>query len=299
LVSDGYEVVGFDDLSAGSLENLLDAPEVDLIVGDLRDEAAVAHAARGCEVIYHLGAVRSVPRSIVEPGLTTDVNVRGTLNVLTSAHEVGARVVFASSSSVYGDQDVYPLHEGLTPGPRSPYAASKLAGEAYCMAWWQSLGVPTVALRYFNVYGPHQDPASQYAVVVPLFVAACLSGTRPIIHGTGEQARDFTYVDDAVDATVRAAHAGHDAWGHAFNVGGGQTPTSIKVLLAKIAALTSAEPIPEYQPSREGDVRLTHADLSRSREVLGYEPKVEIDEGLARVVRWFAQTPLSKSVLKV
>jgi len=153
---------------------------------DLRDEDAVHRAAAGCSAILHQGAMRSVPRSVEQPEKTTDVNVRGTLNVLLAARDCGAAVVFASSSSVYGDQDRFPLREDMEPRPRSPYAASKLAGEGYCRAWWQSYGVPTVALRYFNVYGPGQDPENEYAAVVPRFVMACLDGKRPIVHADGE-----------------------------------------------------------------------------------------------------------------
>ena len=179
LVADGHQVVGLDDLSDGSRENLARAGAITFVEADLRDPAAVASAASGCEVIYHQGAKRSVPRSIAEPELFTDVNVRGTLNVLLAARAEGARVVAASSSSVYGDQDRFPLVESMFPGPRSPYAASKLAGEAYCRAFWLSMGVRAVSLRYFNVFGPGQDPASEYAAVVPRFVVACLREEPP------------------------------------------------------------------------------------------------------------------------
>ena len=178
LVADGVEVVGLDDLSDGSLENLRDVPEVRFVEADLCDEAAVAAAAQGCSAIYHLGAKRSVPRSMEQPGMTTDVNVRGTLNVLLAARDAGASVVAASSSSVYGDQHEFPLRESMTPAPRSPYAASKLAVEVYCAGIGLSYGVPNVALRYFNVYGPGQDPESEYAAVLPRFAVACLTGAR-------------------------------------------------------------------------------------------------------------------------
>jgi len=287
LAADGHEVVGLDDLSEGTLDNLEDAPTVAFVEADLRDAAAVEQAARGCDVIFHEGAKRSVPRSLVEPVLTTEVNVSGTLHVLLAAKEVGARMVWASSSSVYGDQDSFPLHEDLVPQPKSPYAASKLAGEAYARAYWTSLRVPTVSLRYFNVYGPRQDPASEYAAVVPRFITACLQGGRPTIFGDGEQARDFTFVDDVVRANLRAAEAPEAAFGRAFNVGGGATPTSINELLATIAELTDATPDPIREPAREGDVRYTAADMSRARDVLGHRPEVEMREGLRRTVAWF------------
>jgi nucleoside-diphosphate-sugar epimerase len=228
-----------------------------------------------------------VPRSLLEPVLTTGVNVMGTQNVFEAARASGARVVYASSSSVYGDQDTFPLVETMYPRPKSPYAASKLADEALGGAYRSSVGVPTVGLRYFNVYGPRQDPASEYAAVVPRFIMACLTGTRPVIHGDGEQSRDFAYIDDVVEANLRAARAPDEAQGRAFNVGGGGEPTSVNELLKIVAGLTGATPDPVRQPGREGDVRTTQADLSLVRALLGHEPSVDIAEGLARTVEWF------------
>jgi UDP-glucose 4-epimerase len=287
LVADGAEVVALDDLSEGSMDNLRDVPEIRFVQADLRDEQAVADAARGCVTIYHQGAKRSVPRSIEQPGLTTDVNVRGTLNVLLAARDAGATVVAASSSSIYGDQTTFPLHEGLTPLPRSPYAASKLTNEIYGASWWIAYEVPSVWLRYFNVYGPGQSPESEYAAVVPKFVVACLTDTSPVIHGDGEQARDFTYIDDVVEANLRSAAAPDGAYGRAFNIGGGGTPTSVNELLRVIAEICGADPRPVFEPSRAGDVRLTEADVSLARDLLGYEPKVDIREGLRRTVESF------------
>jgi nucleoside-diphosphate-sugar epimerase len=299
LLADGHEVIGLDDLSEGSLANLRSAPEVAFVEGDLRDEAVVRTAARGCKVIFHQGAVRSVPRSVEAPALTTDVNVRGTINVLMAAREESARVVFASSSSVYGDQDRFPLSEQLQPRPRSPYAASKLAGEAFCLAWHRSYGTPTVSLRYFNVYGPAQDPSSEYAMVVPLFVLACLTGGRPTIHGDGEQARDFTYIDDAVEANMLALRAPKEAWGGVFNVGGGQIPTSVNDLLAIVAELTGADPRPVHGPSRPGDVRRTHADITRTQEILGYSPRTSLRTGLGRTVEWFRNHMANEALRRI
>ena len=291
LVSEGHEVVALDDLSEGSLDNLVSTPEVRFVQADLRDEAAVYDAARGCTTILHQGAKRSVPRSIEQPGLTTDVNVRGTLNVLLAARDVGATVVAASSSSVYGDQDTFPLHEGLPPRPRSPYAASKLTTEIYGSAWWLAYGVPSVWLRYFNVYGAGQSPESEYAAVVPKFVLACLTGSRPIIHGDGEQARDFSYIDDVVEANLLSARAPDAAFGRVFNIGGGGTPTTVNRLLALIAALCGASPEPIHEPPRAGDVRMTEADVSLAGRLLGYEPRVSIEEGLRRTVESFRGSP--------
>lgn len=289
LVAEGHEVVALDDLSDGKLENLADVPEVRFEKADLRDEDAVRAAASGCAVVFHQGAMRSVPRSIEQPEQTTDVNVRGTLNVLLSARDRGASVVFASSSSVYGDQRSFPLREDMAPLLRSPYAASKLAGEAYCRSWWFSFGVPTVALRYFNVYGPGQDPANEYAAVVPRFAVACLDGTRPEVHGDGEQSRDFTFIDDVIEANLQAARVPEEARGHVVNIGGGREPTSINRLLAIVAEASSASPDPIHTPPREGDVRRTEADVSMARRLIGYEPKVGIEDGLRRTVAWFRE----------
>ena len=287
LVADGVEVVGLDDLSDGSLENLREVPEVRLVEADLCDEAAVAEAARGCTAIYHQGAKRSVPRSMEHPGITTDVNVRGTLNVLLAARDAGAVVVAASSSSVYGDQTEFPLRESMTPAPRSPYAASKLALEVYCAGIGLSYGVPTVALRYFNVYGPGQDPESEYAAVVPRFAVACLTGARPEVHGDGEQSRDFTYIDDVVEANLRSARAPSEAHGRAFNIGGGGEPTSVNQLLALVARAAGADPDPVYTGTRAGDVRMTQADVSLAERLLGFVPRWRIEEGVRRTVEWF------------
>lgn len=287
LVADGVEVVGLDDLSDGSLDNLRDSPEVRFVEADLCDEAAVAEAARGCTAIYHQGAKRSVPRSMEQPGLTTDVNVRGTLNVLLAARDAGAVVVAASSSSVYGDQSEFPLRESMTLAPRSPYAVSKLALEVYCAGIGLSYGVPTVALRYFNVYGPGQDPESEYAAVVPRFAVACLSGARPEVHGDGEQSRDFTYIDDVVEANLRSARAPSEAHGRAFNIGGGGEPTSVNQLLSLVARAAGADPDPVYTGTRAGDVRMTQADVSLAERLLGFVPTVPIDEGVRRTVDRF------------
>jgi len=287
LLEGGHAVVGLDDMSDGSKRNISDLTGLHLVEGDLRDDATVLAAAMNCEVIFHQGAKRSVPRSIEVPAETTDVNVRGTLNVLSAAREHGARVVFASSSSVYGDQKRFPLSESFDPRPRSPYAASKVAGEVYCQAWWRAFHTPTICLRYFNVFGPGQDPLNEYAVVVPRFIYACLSGQRPVIHGDGEQARDFTYIDDVVEANLLAARADEAAWGRVMNIGGGRTPTSVNRLLEIVAAATETAPQPVQEPPRPGDVRSTQADISLARSLIGYESEISIEEGIRRTVDWF------------
>jgi nucleoside-diphosphate-sugar epimerase len=290
LITDGHDVVGLDDLSDGALANLDRAPGLRFVRADLRDGDAVRSAVSGCEVVFHQGAKRSVPRSINEPELFTEVNVRGTLNVLLAARDAGARVVSASSSSVYGDQERFPLVESMPASPRSPYAASKLAGEAYCRAFTVSMGVPTISLRYFNVYGPGQDPASEYAAVVPRFCLACLTDTRPMVHGDGRQARDFTYIDDVIEANLLAARGDDRTQGRTFNIGGGAEPTSVNDILRIVSELTGVSPDPLFESPRQGDVRRTEADISLAREFLGYSPTVGIRLGLERVVEHLRAT---------
>lgn len=287
LVADGVQVVALDDLSAGSLKALREVPEVRFVEADVRDEAVLADAARDCDAIFHQAAMRSVPFSIREPGLVTDVNLRGSVNVMLAARDAGAVVVQASSSSVYGDQDEFPLRETMPVRPRSPYAAAKASAELYAMTAWIAYRVPTISLRYFNVYGPGQDPASEYAAVVPRFAVACLTGERPVIHGDGSQSRDFTYVDDVVDANLLAIRADDPAFGRAFNIGGGTTPTSVKELLELIAAECGTAPDPTFTPPREGDILRSEADISLAGELLGYEPRVPMREGIHRTVAWF------------
>jgi UDP-glucose 4-epimerase len=287
LVADGHDVRGFDDLSAGSADMLADTPEVDLRIGDVRANVAVAHAAAGADVIFHEAAKRSVPYSVEHPAEVLEVNGEGTLNVLLAAREHGARVVAASSSSVYGDQEALPLVETMRPQPKSPYAASKVAGEALVRAFSDSMATPAISLRYFNAYGPGQDPDSGYAAVIPRFIVACLRGEPPVIHGDGEQSRDFTFIDDVVEANVLAAHADDRAFGLAFNIAGGRPPTTVNDLLAAIARLTGSSPSPVREPARPGDIRVSEADVSLAGRLLGYHPIFDVAEGLERTVAWF------------
>ena len=284
LDAEGHPVVALDDLSEGSFSTLRDLPGIRFVEADLRDADAVADAARGCAMIFHHGAKRAVLRSMAFPRETTEANVLGTLNVLQAAAAEDSTVIFASSSSVYGDQTVFPLREDAELRPRSPYAASKVAGEVYCSAFWRSHRVRTVSLRYFNVYGPGQDPLNEYAAVVPRFVVACLTGAQPVIFGDGEQARDFTYVDDVVEANLAAARAPERAFGSTFNIGGGEKPTSVREILRIIAELTETEPRPRYESARAGDVRRTEADVSLAEQTFGFMPSVPIREGLRRTV---------------
>ena len=286
LVADGVEVVGLDDLSDGTVENLRDLPEVRLVEADLRMRPR-SRPPRGVPGDPAPGREAFRASFGGAPGATMDVNIRGTTNVLLAARDAGATVVSASSSSVYGDQESFPLRESQEPRPRSPYAVSKLAAEVCCTGVHRSLGVRALSLRYFNVYGPGQDPTSEYALVVPLFAVACLSGTRPVIHGDGEQSRDFTYIDDVVEANIRAASAPDTAFGLAYNIGTGRSPTSVNRLLELIARETGVEVDPVHEPTRAGDVRTTHADVSLARARFGYEPTIDIDEGIRRTVALF------------
>jgi UDP-N-acetylglucosamine/UDP-N-acetyl-alpha-D-glucosaminouronate 4-epimerase len=287
LLAEGWRVRVLDDFSSGREENLAAvADTVEVRLGDVRDAGDVESAVSGVEVVFHEAAVPSVPRSVAEPVRTNSVNVDGTLLVLESARRAGVRrVVYAASSSAYGDTPVLPKVETMPANPLSPYALQKYAGEVYCGLYTRLYGLETVALRYFNVYGPRQDPTSQYAAVIPNFVCACLRGEAPKVHGDGEQTRDFTMVADAVRANLLAADAPR-ATGSVCNVAAGRR-TSLNELLSQIRDLTGADVEPVYGPAREGDVRDSLASLERARELLGYRPGVDLREGLRRTVDWF------------
>ncbi|RMG13327.1 MAG: NAD-dependent epimerase/dehydratase family protein [Planctomycetota bacterium] len=282
LVERGEDVRVLDDLSSGRREHLagLDA---DLRVADLRDEDALSGALAGIEVVFHQAAVPSVPRSLREPERTFSVNVGGTHRLLLAARAAGVRrVVIASSSSVYGDAEALPKHEELPPRPRSPYAAQKASCEALARAFSESLGLETVCLRYFNVYGPRQDPQSPYAAVVPAFVVRALRGETAEIHGDGEQTRDFTFVGDVVRANLRAAEAPGVA-GAVINVAGGRE-VRVLDLHAQIARLTGTVRPPVHAPPRAGDVRRSLACIERAAALLDWRPEVSLAEGLARTI---------------
>jgi len=287
LVEEGWRVRVLDDFSSGKEKNLSGpAREAELLRGDLRDKDLLARAVDGAEVVFHQGAVPSVPRSVAEPERTNEVNVTGTLRLLEACRHGGVRrVVMAASSSAYGDTPELPKVETMPPRPLSPYALQKYAGEVYCRLYTELYGLETVALRYFNVYGPRQDPKSEYAAVVPRFVTACLEDRPAHIHGDGEQTRDFTYVGDAVQANLCAAEA-PGAAGAVVNVAGGRR-VSLNELLGEIRALTGARAPAEHGPARPGDVRDSLADLGRAEELLGYVPAVSIRQGLERTVEHF------------
>ena len=284
LLADGWRVRVLDDLSSGREDNLADArARIELVRGDLRDGATRERCLAGVDVVFHQGAVPSVPRSVAEPLRTHDVNATGTLGLLESARHAGVRrLVYAASSSAYGDTVELPKTESMPANPRSPYALQKWSGETYCRLSTDLYGLETVALRYFNVFGPRQDPKSEYAAVVPRFAVACLRGEPAVIYGDGGQTRDFTYVADAVRANLLAAESPKAA-GAVVNVAGGRR-ISLLELLAAIAEICGTKIPPHHEPGRAGDVRDSLADLTRARDLLGYEPQVPLRDGLAHTV---------------
>ena len=292
LIGVGRAVRVIDDFSTGKRENLAEVSEqIELVEGDIRDRLTVEAAMRGIEVVLHQAALPSVPRSIKDPIASNEVNVTGTLNVLVAAKQTGVRrVVYASSSSAYGANPTLPKHEDLPAQPLSPYAVSKLTAEQYCRVFHRIYGLETVALRYFNVFGPRQDPGSQYSAVIPKFIAWLERGEPPRIEGDGEQTRDFTYVDNVVRANLLAAEA-PSVGGEVFNVAcNGRV--SINELAAKLSEMVSPDaPIePIHGEARPGDVKHSLASIDKAKRLLGYAPVVSFDEGLKRTVEWFQRS---------
>ena len=284
LLKQGEAVRVFDNMATGRsinvdvLKNL--SGQLEIIQGDLRDMQAVVAAIQGIEVVFHQGALSSVPRSIANPVNSLEANVNGTNNVLLAARDHGVRrVVYASSSSVYGNTPTLPKHEAMPTAPISPYAVHKLAGELLCGVFTRIYGLETVSLRYFNVFGPRQDPNAEYAAVIPRFLTALLKQQRPIVLGDGEQTRDFTYIENVVQANLLAATA-PDAVGTAMNVGCGER-ISLNDVLQIAGELLGTKVEAEYREPRAGDVRDTLADISKAQRLLGYTPKVDFAEGLA------------------
>ncbi len=289
LVRRGDHVRVLDNFATGKVENLVAiADDIELLSGDVCDEAAVKRAVAGCDVVFHQAALASVPRSIEEPLATHAACATGTLIVLHEARKAGVRrVVYAGSSSAYGNppSSSEPKRETDLPSPLSPYAAAKLAGETYCTAFWHSYGLQTVVLRYFNVFGPRQDPSGPYAAVIPLFIQAILGGRQPVVFGDGRQTRDFTYVENVLRANLLAASA-NGAAGQVLNVGSG-VAVSLLDLLKELNAVLGSNVEPVFQATRAGDVRDSLADISRTKNVLGYEPAVGFAEGLKRTVEYY------------
>jgi UDP-glucose 4-epimerase len=287
LVQRGDEVRILDNFSTGNRTNLAELTnEVEVVEGELRSYERVHAATRGVEVVFHQGALPSVPRSVQDPLTTGAVNVEGTLNVLLAARDEGVRrIVFASSSSVYGNSGELPRIESAHPDPISPYGVSKLAAERYCVSFSRVYALETVALRYFNVFGPNQDPTSQYSAVIPRFLTAIAAGRAVSIYGDGGQRRDFTYVDNVVDANLLAAEA-KDASGAVLNIATGLA-TSVNQLADVIGTLLDRPVEREQHPARAGDVRDSWADIARAGEVLGWEPRVSLEAGLQRAAEEF------------
>jgi len=287
LLARGQRVRVLDDFSSGRREFLPHHAQLEVITGDVRDPEALRRALAGVEVVFHQAALRSVPRSVEDPWAYHDVNATGTMRLLLAAREAGIRrVVYASSSSVYGNQLVLPLHEALRPVPISPYGASKLIGEHYGANFSLHYGLETVSLRYFNVFGPRQDPTSEYAAVVARFILAARQGQPLEVHGDGQQTRDFTYVSNVVDANLVAAEAS-GVGGEVFNIACGQQLSILDIArgLEKVLGRPLAT---RHTPPRAGDVRDTLADVSKARERLGYRPRVGFPEGLRRTVAAFS-----------
>ena len=287
LVRRGEQVRVLDNFSTGKRENLEPfIDRIELIEGDIRSYHIVREAVQGVDYVLHQGALPSVPRSINDPITTNEVNVTGTLNMLDAAKDAGVkRVVYASSSSVYGSDPELPVREDMNPNPVSPYAVAKLTGEKYCHAFSNVYGLETVALRYFNVFGPGQDPKSQYSAFIPLFVVGIMEGQPLTIDGDGHQAKDFTYVSNVVEANLLAVEA-EGVSGEVFNIGCGVS-SSVNEVVTHVRGIVGAEGNISYGPSRSGDVPRSLADISQARHKLGYEPRVMIEEGLERVALWF------------
>jgi nucleoside-diphosphate-sugar epimerase len=282
LLATGRTVKVLDNFSTGRRENLAHlADDIEMVEGDVRSYERANTAVKGVDVVIHLAALPSVPRSVQDPLTTTEVNVTGTLNVLLAARDGDVRrVVMASSSSVYGANNFLPKHEELIPHPISPYGVSKLAAEQFSMAFNAVYGLETVALRYFNVFGPRQDPDSQYAGVVALFLRLACEGSRPTVCGDGTQTRDFTYVSNVVDATLLAA-AARQASGSVLNIGAGES-YSVLDLIAAVGRATGRALEPRFGPERPGDVKHSFANIDRARARLGYEPQVRFVEGIEK-----------------
>ena len=284
LLEQGHSVRVLDNFSTGNRANLDDVEaDIELVEGELRSYERVHAATRGVEVVFHQGALPSVPRSVQDPLTTNAVNVEGTVNVLLAARdEQVRRVVFASSSSVYGNSGTLPRREDAAPDPISPYAVAKLAAERYCVSASRVYPLEAVALRYFNVFGPHQDPHSQYAAVVPKFIAAVAAGEPVPIYGDGKQSRDFTYIANVVEANLLAAEA-DGVSGAILNVATGSSAT-VDELADTIGGILGKLVEKKYLPTRAGDVRDSWADVSEARRLLGFEPKIGLEEGLRRTV---------------
>ena len=289
LVRRGDSVVVLDDLSSGKEENLTEIrSKISFIKGSITDLETVRKAMHEADYVLHLAARASVPRSVKDPLETNKINVEGTLNVLVAARDAKVkRVVFAASSSAYGETPTLPKVESMRPEPISPYGVSKYVGELYAQTFGRVYGLENVCLRYFNIFGPRQDPASLYSGVLAKFCSAFLEGTPPVVFGDGEQSRDFTYVDNAVTANLLACETPNVS-GKVFNIGTGGRVT-LNETIAHLAKLSGAKLETKYEPAREGDIRDSQADITQARELLKYEPAVTFEEGLSRTLEWYRE----------
>ncbi len=287
LVGKGEKVRVFDNFSTGKRENLSGLGGIEIVEGSLTDLAACCQALVGVRYVLHQAAIPSVPRSIADPLQSNEVNITGTLNLLIAARDAGLkRVVFAASSSAYGDTAILPKVETMPADPLSPYAIGKYTGELYTKVFASIYGLETVSLRYFNIFGPHQDPASEYAAVIPKFIKAMLKGEAPVIYGDGEQSRDFTYIDNAVDANLRACLSDQVGSGEVINVACGESYT-LNQMVETLNEILGLNIKPVYTEPQKGDVKHSLADVGKAKELLGYKVKVGFREGLERTVEWF------------
>ena len=291
ILDKGHEVVVLDNFATGKRDNLTEIMDrITLIEGDIRDRKTVDKAVAGCKAIFHEGALGSVPRSVEDPFTSHDVNVNGTVTVLESARALGVkRVVFAASSSAYGDQPTSPKHEGMVPAPISPYASSKVCCEVYLQAYAAVYKMETVALRYFNVFGPRQDPFGAYAAVIPAFVSQLLKKERPVVFGDGEQSRDFCYIENVCSANWLGANApAENCDGRPMNIACNSAVT-LNQILNKLKSLMNVDIQAIYKEPRAGDVKHSLADISLAKKKIGYEPLVYFDEGLERAIDWYTK----------
>jgi nucleoside-diphosphate-sugar epimerase len=292
LLQEGHRVRVLDDFSTGKRENLIfdkKYPSLEILEGDIRDLAICQKAMKGIEYVFHEAALPSVQRSVEDPLGSNAVNGGGTLNILFAAREEAVkRVIYASSSSIYGDTPTLPKHEEMLSHPLSPYALQKYIGEQYCRLFYELYGLETVSLRYFNIFGPKQDPNSIYSAVIPKFIEALLQGSPPIIFGDGEQSRDFTYIENVVQANLLAMSAEH-LHGEAINIACAER-TSLNQLVNVLRKILGSKVSPVYEEPRKGDVRHSLADIRKGKEILNYEPKVGIESGLRKTVEFFQKS---------
>jgi UDP-glucose 4-epimerase len=288
LAAKGHRIRVFDNLTTGHKRNLENVSgKIDFVKGDLRNAKAVQKAAKGIDFVFHLGAIRAVNRSVEDPSETNDVNVTGMLNLLMAAKSEGVkRVVYASSSSVYGEVKTFSIAENEPLAPESPYAAAKIMGEYYCQIFYKLYGLETVALRFFNVFGPNQNPESTYSMLIPIFIQRLLEGRSPEVHWDGKQSRDFVYVDDIVKAMMLAMHRKGVA-GQVFNIGSEENHSVIEVFNLLKKMLKTPHIKPTFYPKRAGDVRRTLADTSKARKMLGFKASYSFEDGIKKTLDWF------------